>query len=155
MRVTISQIDTAIAETMRTVVGVKRVEDAAQPNIDEGGLTEAFVDLPLIQVYWQRNDTSAGSGTDRATFVGGVRVNQMLFHVDVFAKQRGNLAEDAAKALELAEAVISVLEAQNTKPYFGLEGIKAFRYVADYTTFGADNGPRYAGVRFAIEVTVF
>ncbi|MCK6580361.1 MAG: hypothetical protein L6Q98_19885 [Anaerolineae bacterium] len=153
MAITLAEINTAIAASLGAATGIARVQDAAKPDPDEG-LTEGIADLPMLQVYWQSLDTSTGSENDRIAMRGGVRVTQCVFHADVYARQRGMISEDAARTLELAEAVQEILEAQDVKPYFGLIGVKSFRWTAERVTFDYA-GVAYAGVRFVITVWVF
>jgi hypothetical protein len=151
--ITIAQICTAIAGALRDVPEIVRVQDAAQVSIEDG-MSEAIADLPTAQVYWQTSETSAGFDSDRATFTAGVRVTQMLFHIDVYVRQRAQLNEDAAETLRIAEVVQTALEAQRTKPLFGLAGVQAFRWSAERVVFEYGQ-VGYAGVRFAVTVWVF
>lgn len=146
-RVTISAINTAIAEALGAAAGVVRVQDA-------GDLGEGLLDLPAIQVYWQGSITEPGGETDRRTVGAGVRLTRLTFHADVYARQRSHLGEDMTRTLALAEAVQSVLEAQNQPPFFGLAGVRALRWNAERVTFDY-GGTAYAGVRFVIETTVY
>ena len=143
----ITQTNTAIAETLGSAAGISRAQDAAD-------LTEGMPDLPALQVYWQSLSTDADSAdTDRRTFGAGVRVSRLTFHADVYARQRSHLGEDMARVLELAEAVQTVLENQTT-PLFGEEHIQSCHWSAQRVTFDYA-GASYAGIRFIIDLTVF
>lgn len=121
--ITLLQICDAIRDTLGAAVGMKRKQSA-----DE--LTEGIHrgDTPLLQVYPEEGSCDPSGATDRTSFQGGVRQKVILFHVDVYARQRSHIGEDMGEMLTIADAVFDVLEIQNTKPYFNLEGIKAFSW---------------------------
>ncbi len=149
--VDLGDICDAIADTLATAEGLTRTQ-----SYDE--LTEGYEDLPLLQVYPQTGGTDVASGTDRTTYRGGVRQSDLTFRADVICRPRAFLAEDMAKTSELIDDVETVLEAQNTRPFFGLAAIKAFRWTWTITTFtqGAEpNLRQYMGARFEIVVRVF
>lgn len=150
MRETISAINTAVAAALRAAEGIVRAEDAGR-----GELSEGIPDLPTLQVYWQALATDAENAhTDRRTFGAGVRATQLTFHADVYARQRSHLGEDVAATLALAEAVQTVLEAQASAPFFGLDAIRALKWSAQRVTFEFGGG-RYSGVRFVIDLWVY
>lgn len=153
MQTSITDICNAITETLGTATGIARTQSAGASDPDEM-LTEGLVDMPLLQVYWQSLGTDGQNPTsDRRTFGAGVRLTQLEFRADVYAKQRANIGEDMARVLELTEAVITVLEAQNAAP-FGLDSVKAYRWGAERVTFEYA-GASYAGIRFTLTLTMF
>lgn len=120
-------------------------------------MTEGVNDRPLMQVYPERGGTTA-SGTDRRASRAGLRQQEVIVNVDLYAKQRAHIGEDMAVLLPLIDAVIATLEAQDVKPYFGLkgEGVKAFSWLWDRVTFEyGDTVTRYVGARFVLTFTIF
>lgn len=145
----ITEIADAIKTTLATASTVKRAMGYSE-------LTENIPDVPLIQVYWNRSeqDASPGSKADRTTFGAGVRNTLIQFYVDYYARARSHIGEDMAALMEGLDAIQIIVEAQDTKPYFGLDGIKAFRWYADRVEF-VYGGTNYAGVRFVLTVRTF
>lgn len=146
-RLTVGQICDAIEDTLDEATTL-----AVSQSYDE--LTEGLHDFPLLQVYPETGNTDASGRTDRTTFGAGVRTGFYVFHADYHACPRSFLAEDMEKVVDGIDALEIILEAQNTKPYFGLAGIRAFRYEWRRVAF------RYAqqdtmGVRFIISVWIF
>ena len=144
---TITQITEGIRDTLAPAEGLKRVESGVT-------LTESIPDTPLLQVYFQDEETDIASQTDRTTFRGGVKQAGVTHHADVYVRQRGNIGEDIAACEEMAEAVRTLLASQNTKPYFGLDGLKAFHWRAERVTFEYAD-VKYSGIRFVITTRVF
>jgi hypothetical protein len=149
--VTIKQIANAINDTLGTATGIVRSE--AQDELSEG-----ITDVPLLQVYWAGLTVSAESETDRITFgdddADPTRYTQHIFHVDVVASFRQHLDQDMEAIADTCEAVITVFEAENAPPYFGLAGIKAFSYTAE--PIGWENiDPQAVGERFIITISLF
>lgn len=149
MSVTIMQICDAIATTLGAAPSIVRIQ-----SYDE--LTEAVQsgDMPALQVYWESNDCSFGSGTDRHTFQGGRRIKEYLIHADILAKQRSHIGEDNAMASTVYSEIETIMEQQNIKPYFGLGEIQAFRWRADRVQIVYADTP-IMGVRFAIAIYVY
>lgn len=155
MKLTIGKVNRAIATALGDAAGIVRVHDASNEDASEGGISEGMPDLPALQVYWENLETDAVGDTDRRTFSGKVKTTKLTYHADVYAKQRGILAEDMAKVLEVAEAVQIVLEAQSDADHlFGEEHIRALHWTAQRVTFDY-SGNAYAGIRFVIEVWVY
>lgn len=149
MAITIAQICDAIEETLGAATGITRSE-----SYDE--LTEGIHDLPMLQVYPENGNQDAFTSTDRTTFRGGVRQTSLMIHADLYAQQRAHIGEDMKKLVDSIDAITDVFEAQDTKPYFGLDGIKAFRWRWERVTFVyGDPQSNYVGARFFIEVRVF
>jgi hypothetical protein len=137
MVITMQQLCDAIATTLGTAAGMTRVQ-----SVDE--LTEGIHrgDTPLMQVYPEEGSCDPSGATDRTTFQGGVRQKTTLIHVDVYAHTRSHIDEDMKVTIDILDALIEVLEVQNTKPYFNLEGLKAFSWRWKRMTF------RYAKTDF-------
>jgi len=147
MSITIAQICDAIETTLATATTSPKTE-----SYDE--LSEGLQDMPLLQVYWEASMQSPPGGTDRYTFQGGVRQSWITIHADYYAQQRSHLGEDMEALVDGIDALTDVLEGQDLKPYFGLEGIKAFSWEATRVTFDYA-GVLYIAARFVIQVRVF
>jgi len=154
---TVAEINSAIETTLSAASGIVRSQD-----YDE--LTEGIhgADMPLLQVYPENGNTDSGGGnTDRTTFGGIRRQTTVMFHADLYARQRSHVGEDMAAVVAAMDSIIAILEAQKERPFFGLgsseaEYIKSFRWRWERVVFEyGDPILRYAGVRFIIEVTVF
>lgn len=156
--ITIAQINTAIATTLAAAEGIARTQDGADDgSSDDANLTplsEGMNDTPTLQVYLESGLADASNEVDRTTFRAGVRQTELVFHADVFGKQRAHIGEDMALIIQLTSAVWDILEAQDVKPYFGLEGIQAFRWTMQRVTFNYASTD-YMGARFVITVRVF
>lgn len=153
MGVTYTEIAAAIATTLGEIDDLARVQHGDD-------LTEDYPDLPMAQVYPQSSSTDEGAGgnNDRNTFRGVGRVTEALFRADIPCRQRSHVAEDMTAVMAVAEAVQTKLEEQRTRPIFGLEGIKGFRWSWERQTIrrGADPAPVfYAGLIVSIWVRVF
>lgn len=149
MSVTLEQLNTAIADTLRTVSALK----GGVQDIDE--LSEGIQDWPLAQVYWERYvpDTRA-ENNERTTFGAGVRVAGATFHIDGFVAKANHLGQNMLAVVQVADAVIAKLDAQRTKPYFGLTGIQGFRWTMERATFPyADQ--TFRGFRVVLDLVVF
>ena len=148
-QVTLTQISNAVRDTLRWSNGIARAMSPAD-------LKEGIPDVALLQVYPENWATAVNSNTDRTTFKAGVRHSEVVFHIDVYAKVRANIGEDMDKVLQLTDAVITRLELQTQKPYFGLEGIKAFKWTGERVTFAyGDPQTSYAGSRFTLTFDLF
>lgn len=151
MAITIGEICDAIESTVSAAAGVTRSQ-----SYDE--LTEGLPagDLPTLQVYWQALSPMDPEGqTDRYAYQGAVRMKRLIFHIDGYAAQRSHLAQDNKAVVDLADAILDVLEEQDTKPYFGLAGIKAWQL--ESATRGAYPYAQalYLGVKFVLVVWVY
>lgn len=148
--ITISDVNKAVESTLGKAKGLART--AADETITEG-----VNDLPYLMVYSDGgNVDSGGGGTAQTTFRGGVRQTAQDVFVDVYVKQRSHIGLDLAKTYQCADAVISVLEEQEVKPYFGLAGLQAFNWSWERVTFVyGDPNISYAGVRFTLAFTIF
>lgn len=149
--ITIAQICDAIETTLGAAASIETTE-----SYDELSDGVQSADTPLLQVYWENTECADDSGTDRTSFQGGVRVKAFLFHADLLARQRAHIADDMKKVTEVAEEIQDILEgpAQSTKPYLGLDGIKAFRWRAERVQITYAGAP-FMGARFMIWIWVF
>jgi hypothetical protein len=149
MAVTIAQICDAIEDTLNdaTSMATSQSYDELKEGIHSG-------DLPLIQIYPESNECAFGSGTDRTTFQGGVRNKHYIIHCDLYARQRSHLAEDMKKTVEMIDELETIFEQQNLKDYFGLDGIKAFKWSWTRSLLTSAEAEFY-GARFIIEIWVF
>lgn len=157
MAITLAQIVDAIEDTLDEATTLVRSQ-----SYDE--LTEGIHDLPLLQVYPEtQTGVSVGAETDRMTFGGAggeedtpARDKEYIIHADYYARQRSHIGEDMAALVNGIDAMENVLEAVNVKPYFSLEGIKAFSWFWTRVAFQyGDPQVRYVGARFEIRVRVF
>lgn len=145
--ISITQITQSIAATLAASAGVNEAQ-----RLDT--LAEGIQNAPLLQVYWEHEDTDAAGSTQQTTFRGGVMQSHQRYYVDCYTRQRASIGEDMAAVATLTEAVRAVLAAQKLKPYFGLAGIQAFRWEANRVTFEY-GAVKYAGTRFEIELRVY
>jgi len=159
MAVTLMELVNAVRDTLATAEGLKGAWSQAEADIKE---SIPPGDLPLLQVYLATGETSKDSNTDRITFSSGVspynpiRHFDALIRVDVYARQRSYMEEDLRASLIIANAVYNVLDTQNLAPYFGHDGIKAFRFDMQFVNFVYGSQPEnYTGYRFELEITVF
>jgi hypothetical protein len=149
MAITLAQILNAIKATLATAPTLAR-------SMSYNELTETIPDAPLLQVYPESGDQDPSGNTDRTTFKAGVRQTELIIHADYYAKQRANLGEDMGLLVDGIDAMTNIFEAQDTKPYFGLTGIKAFHWSWTRVLFDYGNqGVNYVGARFVIAVRVF
>ena len=149
MSITIAQICDAIASTLSAATTTPRTQ-----SYDE--LTEGVNDVPMLQVYPENGNQDPSGNTDRTTFKAGVRQTMLTIHADYYAHQRVHIGEDMAALVSGIDALTDIFEAQDTKPYFGLEGIQAFSWSWQRVTFQyGDPQYSYVGARFIINVRVF
>lgn len=150
--ITYGQVCDAVATTLGAAAGLVRVE-----SFDE--LREGLNDLPVLRVWPEAAEGDSFSGrNDRTTFRGGSRVQEAEIVCDVPCRQRSQLDEDSQATVELADQLVTILEAQDTKPYFGLAGIKGFRWRWERTVFQVGTGDgmtQYLGLRLRIWCTLF
>lgn len=152
--ITIAQICDAIESTLSAATGINTTQ-----SYDELGEGLNAADLPLLQVYWETLIVDPSAETDRATFQAGMREKLFTFNVNVYAAPLAHLAQNMESLVDITDDVLAVLELQNTKPYFGLDGIKAWhlnearRVVFEYT---ASVSPvRYVGPQFVLAIWVY
>ena len=119
--------------------------------------SESITDTPMLQVYPQSGEQDPTGSADRSTFGGGgdpKRQSNLVIHADYYAATRANIGEDMADIVAGIDAMYAIFEAQDKKPYFGLDGIKAFQWRWERVEF-IYNKRGYAGARFYLSVRVF
>ncbi len=148
--VTIVQIINAVADTLSAATGLDYTQ-----SYDE--LSEGMQDTPTLQVYFDSFVMDSASRNDRTTFQGRVRQKSLTIFADLYARQRSHIGEDMAEFVPLVDAILDVFEQQDTKPYFGLAGIKSFGPVnCQRVTFTyGDPSVNYIGARFTIPILVW
>lgn len=147
--VTLGQILTAIETTLSAAPTLAR-------SMNYNELSEGVPDMPMLEVYPESGTQDPSGGTDRTTFKAGVRQTELIVVCDYYAQARAHLAEDMAKLVDGIDAMTDIFEAQDTKPYFGLEGIKAFSWQWRRVTFvRGDPQIPYVGAHFQVTVRVF
>lgn len=152
----IANINTAIYDTLKTVD-----PELLLYSQNYNDLREGVANFPMFQVYWQSG--TVGSATDRYTYTAGLRISDLVFHVDLFADTRAQSDNIFGAIFPLLQKIDQKLSEQNTKPYFGLvrtDGeyvIKSYQYSYERATFTYEQGDgvTYPGVRFVINVRVF
>lgn len=149
MSITTAQILDAIEATLSVAPTLAR-----SMSYDE--LTEGINDTPLLQVYPESGDQDPAGNTDRTTFKAGVRQTNLTINCDYYAQQRKHIGEDMAALVDGIDAMTTIFEAQDTKPYFGLDGIKAFHWAWQHVTFEyGEASIKYVGARFTLTLRVF
>lgn len=149
MSITLAQILDAITTTLSASSTLKRAF-----SFDE--LNEGMNDMPALEVYPESGKQDATTNTDRTTFKAGVRQTEYLIYADYYARQRSHIGEDMKALVDGIDAMTTIFEAQDTKPYFGLVGIRAFQWSWARVSFvRGDPGLPYTGARFSLVVRVF
>jgi hypothetical protein len=154
MAISIGALCDAVATTLSTTAGLATTQSYDQ-------LTEGMNTLPCLQVYPERWEVSADSGTDRLTFVKqstgvpGVRQTELTLHLDLYVRQRSQLDEDWGAAVDLASVMQDKLDEEGPCPHFG-DGtyIRSFRYSVQRVIF-AYAQTSYLGFRFTLTMRVF
>ena len=149
MSVTIAEICDAIEDTLNEASSM-----STSQSFDELKEGIGSADVPLIQVYPESNECAAESGTDRTSYQGGRRVKHYIIHCDLLARQRSHLAEDMEATVNLIDELEVIFEEQDTKPYFGEDGIQSFRWGWTRALFEYAQTQFY-GARFIIDVYVY
>lgn len=148
MSITTAQICDAIEATLGTAASLSRSQSYNE-------LTDAMNEWPTLQVYWNSAEQDISSANaDRTTFGAAVRHTEIVINADYYARPRGHLAQDMEAATTGLDELIDILETQDTKPFFSLVGIQAFRWRADRAIFNYGSKD-FMGVRFVITVQVF
>jgi hypothetical protein len=151
MGISIGQICEAVADTIGSATGIVRVQHYDQ--LGEGLMN---ADLPLLQVYFDSFRISPPGDTDRGTFTRGMVIQRTTLNADVFCAQRHNTWEDVEITTRIASNVVDRLEAlYHTRPYFGLDGIKAWSIPSANRATIVYGQAEYMVVRFTIEVVTF
>lgn len=152
MSIMLAQICDAIETTLSAATTLTALAGTHSQSYDE--LTEGVNDLPMLQVYPQSGSQDAAGRTDRTTFGGGNRQTEFVIHADYYARERSHIGEDMALLVNGIDAMQTIFEAQDKKPYFALAGIQSFRWTWDRVQFAYGN-TAYMGARFVITVRVF
>lgn len=149
MAVTIAALVDAVETTLGAAVGIE-----TSMSFDE--LTEGIpaMDCPRLQVHPAGGDCNPPGRTDRITFGAGMQMTNLEVFADLYARERSQLDEDMEVTVELIDALITVLQAQEKPPFFGLSTIKAFTWNWRRSTFDY-GGSRYMGARFRIFLKIF
>lgn len=146
----IAEVCDAIEDHLEHATGIIRSQ-----SYDE--LQDAPLDLPCLQVAPASGNTDAIGESSRYTFKSVRRMAEMTVYADVLCRQRSHLDLDVSKAIEMQDAVQQLLEAEKTRPFFGLAAISDFWWSWALTEFvrgGAGGEVRYYGVRFTITCRV-
>ena len=157
MAVLITEIADAIADTLATAMGIK-----SKQSYDE--LSEGInnKDCPLIQVYLESLQMDPEGSDDRSSFGGRapvkpLRQKLLAYHVDLYTSRRNHIAQNWAEVHRNVDAILAVLETQDRKPYFTLDGIKAWQLESANRAMLDYGGPDllYPGFRFVLSIRVF
>jgi hypothetical protein len=149
MSITLAQICNAVETTLAAATGLTYTQSYNE-------LEEGMNDTPTLQVYWNSSNQDPGGGNDRTTFQAGVRQTDIEIYCDLYATTRNEIGENMAALLPLVDAIVDELEKQDKKAYFGLTGLKAFRWNAQRVTFQYTDPMRmYVGARFILTFRVF
>lgn len=151
MAITLAQVLDAVATTLGAANGIGAGAGVVQ-SYDE--LTDGIAATPTLQVYPQSALDDVASQNNRTTFQAGVRQRQYTLHADVYARVRGVIGQDMNAVVVLADAVETKLDAQDVRPYFGLDGIQDYKWDMNRVTFDYGNY-KYAGLRFVIRIWVY
>lgn len=147
MSITLTQICQAIETTLAPAVTYTQTASE---------LKDGMSDQSVLQVYPQSGTSNPPQQTDRTTFQAVVRQAEIVVYADLYATVRSEIGEDFAILLPLIDLVIDEIEKQDTKPYFGLVGIRAFRWEWQRVMFQYnDASMRYAGARFIFTLRIF
>ncbi|MBU1173637.1 MAG: hypothetical protein KKD44_29050, partial [Proteobacteria bacterium] len=96
--ITFRTINDAIETALSAATGLAKSE-----SYDE--LTDGVMDYPLLQVYYQSHTVDPTGPTDRSAFGGAVRVWEILYHADLYAAQRGDLAENMDAVMTMVDEI--------------------------------------------------
>ena len=159
--VNIGTICDGIANMLSTTPGLNRTQSYNE-------MTEGMNTLPTLQVYPETWETSSDSETDRINFVDaatgipGHRYTTITYHLDLYARQRSQLNEDWGRAVDMADALDTMLVNNlGSCPFFGIPGVKspprweATRVIFQYGQDARGNPFEYTGFRFVLTVRVF
>lgn len=147
MRVTVAEVLRGVRDTLDGALAGVRAQ-----TMDE--LQEGVVDLPTVQVYHESGGADPSGSTHQTTMRGGVIQEDLVVHVDIYVRQRAHIGEDMLKVVEMVDVVRDVMMAQKVKPYFSIEGVKAFKWRHERVTFEY-GGAAYAGTQFVLDFRIF
>lgn len=148
MSITTAQMINALADTLATATGINAHQGYAE-------LSEDVHDFPMVRVWFVSMECDPFGMTDRTTMQAVVRQYDFTFQANVVARQRSNSEEDSQAVVDVTDAVIDKFDEQDLKPYFGLDGIQAFRYTIDSQSWRTEGGAEYVGVTASITIRVF
>lgn len=149
MAVTLAALLNGVETTLSAAAGLQT--STAFDEMTEG---IASLDCPRLEVYPERGTTDPSGTTDRTSFTACIQQSVIIFHADLYARQRSEMGEDMAAVVTLLDQLIPILEAQERPPFFGVDGIKAFRWRWNRAVFLRAEA-RYVGARFTIELRVY
>lgn len=149
MAVTLGAICYGIEETLSAAPGVQ--SSTAYDEITEG---IPAMDCPRIQVYPDSGTCDRRGDTDRTTFNSGVQQAEVIYLVDLYARVRSQLAEDMKATVDVIDAIIDVLQEQEKPPFFGVDGIKSFKWSWKRASLLYAE-QRYMGARFTLRIRIF
>ena len=119
-------------------------------------LTEGIIDTPMLQVYWESAFQDPSGGSAQSSFKSIIRQTHIVIRADLYAAQSSDLAEDMEKTIDVTEEIITILEEQLSRPFFGLEGIKAFSWTVSRANFTyGDQQTLFMGSRVDISLRVW
>ena len=149
MSITLAQICNAVETTLAAATGLTYTQSYNE-------LEEGMNDTPTLQVYWNSSTQDPGGTNDRTTFNAVVRQTDIVIYCDLYAATRNEIGQNMASLLPLVDAIQNELEKQDTRPIFGLTGLKGFHWSARRTTFQYTDPLRlYVGARFILTFKVF
>ena len=144
-RVRLKDICNAIKQTLATTAGINRA--GANETIPDG-----TPDLPLINVF--PSTYEGRSRTDRTTFGGGVRQQDVEIGARVMLPPKGTFGEAIALQTEIMDNLIDVFDAQTEPPFLGHKAIKTFRYKLERVTI-TEGSREYPGIEITLFITLF
>lgn len=149
MAITLAEICDGVEATLGAAASLR-----SATSYDE--LTEgiATFDCPRIEVYPEKGVTDPSGTTDRTSFNACIQQSVITIHADLYARQRSQLGEDMKAIVDMLDELIPLLEAQERPPFFGVTGIKAFRWRWNRAIFKRAQA-WYVGARFTIELKIF
>ena len=149
MAVTLMALIDGVEATLGAATGM-----TSSKSYDE--LTEGIpaLECPRLQVHPDRGTCDPSGWGDRTTFHAGTQQAIITIYADLYARLRSQLSEDMRKTVELIDALVDVLQAQEDLPFFGVVGIKVFNWNWKRANFKyADE--QYMGARFTINLRIF
>lgn len=149
MAVTLMALCTGIATTLATATGI-----GSSTDYDETTEGIAPLDTPRLEVSFEEVICDPTGATDRYAFNAGTQVSGWIIHVNVLARQRSQTDEDMGAVVEITDALVNVLQAQEKPPFFGVVGVKAMSWRARRRNF-IRSKTAYVGVRVIINCKIF
>jgi len=149
MAVTLMALLDGVETTLSAATGMQ-----SSKSYDE--LTEGIpgFECPRLQVHPDKGTCDPSGWGDRTTFQAGVQQSVITIYADLYARVRSQLDEDMKATVELIDALIDVLQAQERPPFFGVVGIQACNWNWRRASLRYA-GEAYMGARFTINLKVF